>query len=121
MAPETKRKLIEPAHPQISIARQCDLVGLPRSTYSYQARGESAENLHLMRLLDQQYRDTPYYGVRRMTAWLRSPGYAVNHQRVARLLRTMGLETIYPKPQLSAPILRIGCIRTCCVAYPSRG
>jgi putative transposase len=56
-----------------------------------------------MRLLDQQYTETPYYGVRRMTAWLRSQGYAVNHKRVARLLRTMGLETIYPKPRLSEP------------------
>ena len=57
----------------------------------------------LMRLLDKQYTDTPYYGIRRMTAWLRSQGYAVNHKRVARLLRTMGLETIYPKPRLSNP------------------
>jgi putative transposase len=56
-----------------------------------------------MRLLDQQYTDTPYYGIRRMTAWLRSQGYAVNHKRVARLLRTMGLETIYPKPRMSDP------------------
>jgi putative transposase len=95
--------LIEPVHPQISIARQCDLVGLPRSTYYYQAQGESAENLALMRLLDQQYTATPYYGIRRMTAWLRSQGYAVNHKRVARLLHTMGLETIYPKPRLSEP------------------
>jgi putative transposase len=93
--------LIEALHPQISIARQCDLVGLPRSTYYYQAQGESAENLTLMRLLDQQYTDTPYYGIRRMTAWLRSQGYVVNHKRVARLLHTMGLETIYPKPHLS--------------------
>ena len=95
--------MIEPAHPQISLARQCDLVGLPRSTYYYHTQGESAENLTLMRLLDQQYTDTPYYGVRRMTAWLRSQGYAVNHKRVARLLRTMGVETIYPKPRLSQP------------------
>jgi putative transposase len=56
-----------------------------------------------MRLLDQQYTATPYYGVRRMTAWLRSQGYAVNQQRVARLLRTMGLETISPNPRLSEP------------------
>ena len=90
MTPEAKRELIEPAHPQISIARQCALLGLPRSTYSYQAQGESAENLHVMRLLDQQYTDTPYYGVRRMTAWLQSQGYTVNHKRVARLLRIMG-------------------------------
>jgi putative transposase len=103
LPPEAKRELIEAAHPQISIARQCDLVGLPRSTYYYHTQGESAENLTLMRLLDQQYTDTPYYGIRRMTAWLRSQGYAVNHKRVARLLHTMGLETIYPKPRLSQP------------------
>ena len=78
-------------------------MGLPRSTYYYHAQGESAENLALMRLLDEQYTDTPYYGVRRMTAWLRRQGYAVNHKRVARLLRTMGLETIYPKPRMSEP------------------
>jgi putative transposase len=103
LPPEAKRALIEAAHPQISIARQCDLVGLPRSTYYYHTQGESAENLTLMRLLDQQYTDTPYYGIRRMTAWLRSQGDAVNHKRVARLLHTMGLETIYPKPRLSQP------------------
>ena len=93
--------MIEPAHPQISIARQCDLVGLPRSTYYYQGQEESAENLTLMRWLDQQYTDTPYYGVRRMTAWLRSQGYHVHHKRVARLLHTMGIEAIYPTPHLS--------------------
>ena len=94
----------------MSIARQCALVGLPRSTYDYHAQGESAENLALMRLLDEQYTDTPYYGVRRMTAWLRRHGYAVHHKRVARLLpacagllHTMGLETIYPKPRMSQP------------------
>ena len=66
------------------------LLGLPRSTYYYQAQGESAENLYLMQLLDQQYTATPYYGVRRMTAWLQSQGDAVNRKRVARLLQTMG-------------------------------
>jgi putative transposase len=94
---------MEPAHPQLSIARQCDLMGLPRSTYDSQGQGENAENLHVMHVLDRQDTDTPYYGVRRMTAWLRSQGYAVNHKRVARLLRTMGLETIYPKPRTSQP------------------
>src|SRR2546429_717744 len=85
----------------MSIARQCDLIGLPRSTYYYHAHGESVENLTLMRLLDKQYTTTPYYGVRRMTAWLRSQGYPVNHKRVARLMHTMGIEAIYPKPHLS--------------------
>ena len=56
-----------------------------------------------MRLLDEQYTATPFYGIRRMTAWLRSRGYAVNHKRVGRLLRQMGLEAIYPKPRLSQP------------------
>jgi putative transposase len=101
LLPEDKRTLIEPAHPQMSIARQCDLVGLPRSTYYYHTQEESAENLTLMRLLDTQYTDTPYYGVRRMTAWLRSQGYTVNHKRVARLMHAMGIEAIYPKPHLS--------------------
>ena len=54
-----------------------------------------------MRLLDQHYTDTPYYGVRRMTAWFRSQGYHVNHKRVARLRQTMGIEAIYPTPHLS--------------------
>ena len=73
----------------MSIARQCDLVGLPRSTYYSQSCGERAEHLTLMRLLDRQYTDTPYDGVRRMTAWLRSQGYHVNHKRVARLMHTI--------------------------------
>jgi putative transposase len=98
-----KRGLIEPEHPRISIARQCELVGLSRSSFYYEAQGERAENLQLMRLLDEQYTRTPFYGIRRMTVWLRQQGYAVNPKRVARLLRTMGLETIYPKPRLSQP------------------
>jgi putative transposase len=93
--------LIEPEHPRISIARQCELVGLPRSSFYDDAHGERAKNLQLMHLLDEQYTRTPFYGIRRMTVWLRQQGYAVNPKRVARLLRTMGLETIYPKPRLS--------------------
>ena len=100
---DAKRGLIEPDHPRLSIARQCALVGLPRSSFYYAAEGESAENLQVMRLLDEQYTQTPFYGVRRMTVWLRQQGHAVNHKRVARLMHTMGLETIYPKPRLSQP------------------
>jgi putative transposase len=95
--------LIESDHPHLSIARQCDLVGLSRSSYYYIPEGETAENLHLMRLLDEQYTRTPFYGARRMTVWLRQQGYAVNPKRVARLLHTLGLETLYPKPRLSEP------------------
>jgi putative transposase len=53
--------------------------------------------------MDEQYTQTPFYGIRRMTVWLRQQGYHVNHKRVGRLLRHMGLEALYPKPRLSAP------------------
>jgi putative transposase len=103
MSVEQKRALIEPAHPQLSIRRQCALLGLARSTLYDQPLGEHAENLLLMRVLDEQYTATPFYGIRRMTAWLRQRGYAVNPKRVARLMRQMGLHAIYPKPRLSQP------------------
>jgi putative transposase len=93
--------LIEPDHAQISVARQCELVGLSRSSFYYIPQEESPENLYLMRLLDEQYTRTPFDGVRRMTAWIRAQGYAVHHKRVARLLHTLGLETLYTKPPTS--------------------
>jgi putative transposase len=100
---EEKRREIEPQHPQLSIERQCALLGLARSSYYYEPLPESEENLRLMRLLDEQYTRAPFYGSRRMTAWLQAQGYAVNRKRVLRLLRLMGLEAIYPKPRLSLP------------------
>jgi putative transposase len=100
---EEKRQLVEPGHPRISLRRQCVLLGLARWSLYYQPVRDRAENLQLMRLLDEQYTATPFYGVRRMTAWLRSLGYAVNPKRVRRLLRQMGLEAIYAKPRLSQP------------------
>jgi putative transposase len=77
------------------------LLGLHRSGYYYQPCGESEENLLLMRLLDEQYMATPYYGIRRMQWFLGQKGYQVNHKRVARLLRIMSLEAVFPKPNLS--------------------
>lgn len=88
-------------HPTLSIRRQCALLGLERSSLYYEPREASGENLQLMRLLDEQYTATPFYGIRRMTAWLRTQGYLVNPKRVARLMRAMGLEAIYPKPRSS--------------------
>ena len=85
----------------MSLRRQCELLGLHRSTFYYQPAGESAENLHLMRLLDEQYLRTPFYGWPRMTAYLRRQGYAVNGKRVRRLMQKMGLQAIYPKPKPS--------------------
>ncbi len=72
------------------MAQQCELLGLARSSYSYESVPESEENLRLMRLLDEQYTRTPFYGTRRMTAWLHTQGYCVDRKRVRRLLRMMG-------------------------------
>ncbi len=105
---EEKRALIDPEHPGISLARQCELVGLARSSYYYHPVPESEENLLLMRLLDEQYTRTPFYGIKKMTAWLRTQGHEVNHKRVARLLRQMGLMAIYPGPRLSQPAEQAG-------------
>lgn len=93
--------MIDPDSDSISVRRQCELIGLSRASLYYEPTQESAENLLLMRLLDEQYTRTPFYGVLKMTAWLRGNGHLVNCKRVRRLLRLMGLEAIYPKPRLS--------------------
>lgn len=85
----------------ISLRRQCALLGLHRSTFYYTPVTASAFNLQLMRLIDEQYTKTPFYGWPRMTAHLRRLGLPVNHKRVQRLMRTMGLQAIYPKPRTS--------------------
>ena len=81
--------------------RQCTLLGLPRASLYYQPQALRDETLQVMRLLDAQYTATPFYGIRRMTAWLQTQGYRVNHKRVARLMRQMGIAAIYAKPKLS--------------------
>lgn len=94
--------MIETSHPNLSIRRQCDLLGLNRATFYHQPAGETALNLALMRVLDEQYTRTPFYGYRKMTARLQQLGYRVNHKRVARLLGKMGLQAIYPRPRTSS-------------------
>ena len=98
-----RREWIEPANGIFSMRAQCKLAGITRSGLYYKPSEETAENLMLMRLLDEQYTATPFYGVPRMTAWLRQEGYSVNPKRIRRLMRQMGLEAIYPKPKLSQP------------------
>ena len=78
------------------------MAGLSRASWYYEPRGESEANLRYMRLLDEEYTRHPFYGVRRMTEWLKSQGHAVNRKRVGRLLRRLGLLAIYPGPRLSA-------------------
>ena len=99
---EHKRPLIEAGHPELSVRRQCTLLGLNRASLYYEPAGETPENLRLMRLIDEQYTARPFYGSRRITRWLVRQGHEVNRKRVQRLLRVMGLEAIYPKPNLSA-------------------
>ncbi len=106
MTTEEKRTLIEPGHPHLSIRKQCDLFGLNRSTLYYQPVETDKYTLSLMRLIDEQYTRTPFYGVPKMTAWLRRQGHEVNPKRVRRLMRLLGLEAIYPKPKLSRPNLQ---------------
>jgi putative transposase len=98
---EAKRTLIEPGHPELSVRRQCELLGLNRSSWYYEPATESKLNLTLMRLIDEEYTRRPVKGRRMMTEWLRSQGHEVNAKRIRRLMRLMGLAAIYPKPRLS--------------------
>lgn len=98
---EVLRRLIDVDSADLSVRRQCELLGLSRSTLYYEAVEETKANLCVMRLIDEQYLSTPFYGSRRMTVWLTHAGHAVNRKRVQRLMRVMGLEAIYPKPRLS--------------------
>jgi putative transposase len=93
--------MIDTQHPQLSVRRQCELVGLSRATFYRQARGETPFNLCLMRMIDEEYTRAPFYGYRKMTARLKMQGYDVNRKRVARLMHTMGLQAIYPGPRTS--------------------
>ena len=85
--------------PGLSICRRCALIGLNRSTSYLEPGTESAENLRLMRLIDEQYLKTPFYGSRRMTASLERRGEVVNRKRVWRLMVWMGLGALRPKPR----------------------
>jgi putative transposase len=88
---------------QLSLSRQCQLLGLNRAALYYQAVQVDAYELELMALLDRQYLRTPFYGSRRMTAWLQTQGQAVNRKRVQRLMQRMGLAAIYQRPRTSRP------------------
>lgn len=96
--------MIDTDHPTLSIRRQCELVGLNRSTFYRQTASESPLNLELMRLIDQEYTRAPFYGYRKMTARLNNHhGFRVNHKRIARLMGKMGLQAVHPRPGTSIP------------------
>ena len=85
----------------IPVVRQCELLSLPRSSFYYSPCGEDGYSLTLMLLIDEEFTRHPFYGARRMKAWLRALGHCVNRKRVSRLMRLMGLVAVYPKPRLS--------------------
>ena len=95
--------MVERVEPRLSIVRQCRLLELSRSSVYYRPAPVSAEDLRLMLLIDRQYLKTPFYGSRRMAAWLRRQGHPVNRKRVQRVQRLLGLQAIYQKPNTSRP------------------
>jgi putative transposase len=92
---------VEPDHPTVPVSRQCDLLDLPRSSFYYLPTGGHEDNLMLIRRIDEQFTRTPYFGVCRMTAWLKRQKQRVNRKRIQRLMRSIGLMAIYPKPRPS--------------------
>jgi len=99
-----RRQWVDFAHPHLPVSRQCALLNVARSTAYYTSNtGESQENLALMRLIDEQYLKTPFFGSPRMTWWLSEQGHAVNRKRVARLMNVMGLQATLPGPHTSRP------------------
>jgi len=95
--------VVDRQHPSLSVVRQCTLLDISRSGLYYQPTGISEENLTLMKLIDRQYLVTPFYGARKIAAWLKSQGQGVNRKHVRRLMRTMGLKAIYRRPRTSQP------------------
>ncbi|HHW21068.1 IS3 family transposase [Thermodesulfovibrio thiophilus] len=96
--------MIEPENPLILVYRQCELIGLRRSSYYYEAIKEREYNLLHMKLIDEQYMRSPFYGSRKMTAYLIRAGHKVNRKRVQRLMRLIGIEGLYPKKRLRVKV-----------------
>lgn len=96
--------MVDPSGSKPSLSAQCRLLGINRSTIYYRSRGIKPDDLNLMRLIDEQYMKTPFYGSRSMTTHLRRLlKRRINRKRIQRLMRIMGLEAIYPKPKTSRP------------------
>ena len=103
MSVQRRRAMIDPAHPHLSVVRQCALVSIGRSTFYRAPTPDTAENLALMRLLDEQFLETPWYGSRQMVRHLRRLGHMVGRKRVRRLMARMGLVPIYQRPRTTVP------------------
>ena len=101
MSPARRPQMVHREHPKLPVERQCTLLGVSRSSVYYCPRTASEEDLFLMGEIDRQYLETPFYGSRRMKAWLERRGIRVNRKRVQRLMRVMGLRAIYRRPGAS--------------------
>ncbi|GJL55587.1 MAG: transposase [Nitrospirales bacterium] len=95
--------MVDSSHPYLSLTTQGRLLSISRSSWYYNPKGEPPFNLKLMRVMDEQFLATPYYGSRQMARWLKRQGYSIGRHRVRRLMRVMGLRTIYQKPRTSQP------------------
>ncbi len=103
MSRRIRQALIDRDHRQLSLVRQCRLLDVSRASVYYRPAPTTAEDLELMALMDRQYLKTPFYGSRKMKAWLLGEGYLVSRNKVRRLMRLMGLEAIYRRPNTSKP------------------
>ena len=103
MSRERRREMVDRRHPALSTVRQCTLLSISRSSLNYRRKETCPKNLTVMKAMDHQYLSTPFYGSRRMRAWLGRQGQLVNRKRVQRLMRTMGLRAIYRRPRTSKP------------------
>ncbi|MBI0537401.1 IS3 family transposase [Roseomonas sp. KE2513] len=103
MSLDRRRQLIEPGDPDLSVVRQCELVSISRSGFYHRPAGETALNLEVMRLIDAQFLQTPWYGSRQMARHLRREGYVVGRKRIRRLMAKMGLVPIYQRPRTTVP------------------
>jgi putative transposase len=102
MSVARRRELVAPDH-DLPVVRQCELLSISRSGFYYVPCGESPLNLALMRLIDEQFMETPFYGSRQMMRYLRREGHPVGRKRVRRLMHRMGLAAVYQKPRTSVP------------------
>jgi putative transposase len=103
MSHDRRKALVSGEYDRLSVVRQCELVGISRSSHYYTARGESEFTLDLMRRIDRQYLEMPWYGSRQMARHLRRDGVSVGRNRVRRLMRLLGLQAIYQKPRTTIP------------------
>lgn len=117
------RTLVDPTS-EISITKQCELLGLARSTYYYEGATETELNLQLMRIIDELHTDHNTWGSRKITDYLRLQGYEINRKRIQRLMDVMDIQVVYPKRNISKQNLKVRTfpylLRYLDICYPNQ-